>query len=104
MKPKEWTALALLFSGIIMAFTALLMPPPGQIHDSVLYIFAQILIYCGSIFGLDSYISRKLRDMNPPNHPQTLMTQESKNRWSVIINIALTTLTALLSALGFTVG
>ena len=32
------------------------------------------------------------------------MTQESKNRWSVIINIARTTLTALLSALGFTVG
>ena len=32
------------------------------------------------------------------------MTQESTNRWSVIINIALTTLTALLSALGFTVG
>ena len=32
------------------------------------------------------------------------MTQESKKRWSVIINIALTTLTALLSAFGFTVG
>ena len=32
------------------------------------------------------------------------MTNESKNRWSVIINIALTTLTALLSALGFCVG
>ena len=61
MKPKEWTALALLFSGIIMAFTALLMPPPGQIHDSVLYIFAQILIYCGSIFGIDSYITQKIK-------------------------------------------
>ena len=32
------------------------------------------------------------------------MTQESKNRWSVVITIALTTLTAILSALGFTVG
>ena len=32
------------------------------------------------------------------------MTNESKNRWSVIINIALTTLPAILSALGFTVG
>ena len=48
------------------------MPPPGQIHDSVLYIFAQILIYCGSIFGIDSYISRKLRDMNPPKPPKPL--------------------------------
>ncbi|MGN0258391.1 MAG: smalltalk protein [Bacteroides sp.] len=32
------------------------------------------------------------------------MTQEKKNKWSVIINIVLTTLTALLSALGFSVG
>ena len=32
------------------------------------------------------------------------MTQDSKNKWSVIINIALTTITALLSALGFTIG
>lgn len=32
------------------------------------------------------------------------MDQKTKNSWSVIINIALTTLTAILSALGFTVG
>lgn len=50
---KELTAIVLLTFGIILAFVALLMPPPGEIHDSVLYIFAQILIYCGSIFGID---------------------------------------------------
>ena len=32
------------------------------------------------------------------------MTQDSKNKWSVIINIALTAITAVLSALGFTIG
>lgn len=32
------------------------------------------------------------------------MTQDSKNKWSVIINIALTTITAVLSALGFSIG
>ena len=32
------------------------------------------------------------------------MSQDSKNKWSVIINIALTTITAVLSALGFTIG
>ena len=63
MKPKlkEWTAIVLLTFGIILAFVALLMPPPGEIHDSVLFIFAQILIYCGSIFGIDSYISQKIK-------------------------------------------
>ena len=32
------------------------------------------------------------------------MTNENNSKWSVIINIALTTLTAIISALGFTVG
>ncbi len=67
MGVKEWTAIVLLAFGIILAFVALLIPPPGEIHDSVLYIFAQILIYCGSIFGIESYIktlltSRRGRD------------------------------------------
>ena len=66
MKPKlkEWTAIGLLACGIIMAFIALMLPPPGEIHDSVLYIFAQILIYCGSIFGIDSYIAQKIKSHN----------------------------------------
>ena len=59
---KELTAIVLLTFGIILAFVALLIPPPGEIHDSVLYIFAQILIYCGSIFGIDCYISKKIHD------------------------------------------
>ena len=32
------------------------------------------------------------------------MTQDNKNKCSVIINIALSTLTAVLSALGFNIG
>ena len=32
------------------------------------------------------------------------MTQERKNKWSVVINLALKTITALLSAFGFTIG
>lgn len=66
MKPKlkEWTAIVLLVAGVAMAFTALMLPPPGEIDDSVLYIFAQILIYCGSIFGIDSYISQKIKSHN----------------------------------------
>ena len=47
---KEWTAILLLTAGVAMAFIALLLPPPGEIHDSVLYVFAQILIYSGTVF------------------------------------------------------
>ncbi len=62
MKPslKEWTAIILLIAGVVMAFIALFLPPPGKIDDSVLYLFAQILIYAGSIFGIDVYIKRQI--------------------------------------------
>lgn len=59
---KEMTAVVLLTFGMILSFVALLMPPPGEIHNSVLFVFAQILIYCGSIFGLDCYFTNKIRD------------------------------------------
>ena len=60
LKLKEYTAIAMLVFGVILAFVALLLPPPGEIHDSVLYIFAQILIYAGSIFGIDVVITDRL--------------------------------------------
>ena len=60
MNIRELTAVAMLFAGVAMAFTALLMPPPGEIHDSVLWIFAQILLYAGSALGIDAYVRKRL--------------------------------------------
>ena len=65
---KEWTAVALLTCGVILAFVSLLMPPPGEIHESVLYIFAQILIYAGSIFGIDAYIRKSINQRSRHEH------------------------------------
>lgn len=59
-RPRELTAYVLLLCGIVMAFIALFLPPPGEIHSSVLYIFAQILIYAGSIFGIDVYVRKAI--------------------------------------------
>ncbi len=66
MKPsfKEWSAIILLIAGVVMAFIALFLPPPGKIDDSVLYLFAQILIYAGSIFGIDVYVKRQINENN----------------------------------------
>ena len=60
MNIRELTAVAMLIAGVAMAFTALLMPPPGEIHDSVLWIFAQILLYAGSALGIDTYVRKRL--------------------------------------------
>ena len=67
---REISAYLLLISGIVMAFIALLIPPPGEIHDSVLYIFAQILIYAGSIFGIDAYIHKSINQRSRHEHLQ----------------------------------
>ena len=61
---RDLTAIVMLIAGIVMAFIALFLPPPGEIHESVLFIFAQILIYAGSIFGIDAYI-RKVASPRP---------------------------------------
>ena len=60
MNIRELTAVAMLIAGVAMAFTALLMPPPGEIHDSVLWLFAQILLYAGSALGIDAYVRKRL--------------------------------------------
>ena len=64
---KEFSAMFLLVAGVAFAFIALLMPPPGEIHDSVLYIFAQILIYAGSVFGISAYIDKYNNNKNLQN-------------------------------------
>ena len=38
-------------------------PPVGQIHESVLGIFAECLIYAGSIFGVAIYIQTKYAEL-----------------------------------------
>lgn len=62
---REVSAYVLLVAGVVMAFIALFLPPPGEIHESVLFIFAQILIYAGSIFGIDAYIRKSLPSAPP---------------------------------------
>ena len=51
---QVWSAIAMLFGGFALAVAGFIVPPTGQIHESVLGIFAECLIYAGSIFGEDA--------------------------------------------------
>ena len=53
---EKISACLLLIFGAAMAATSLFMPPEGEIDGSVLMLFAQILVYAGSIFGVKIYI------------------------------------------------
>lgn len=50
------TAVGMLILGAGLSVAGFIVPPLGQIHDSVLWFFAQCLIYAGSIFGIGIYV------------------------------------------------
>jgi hypothetical protein len=57
------TAVGMLFLGSGLSVAGFIVPPLGQIHDSVLWFFAQCLIYAGSIFGIGIYVNGKFNQL-----------------------------------------
>ena len=58
-KYQVYSALAMLLAGVALSVAGFLVPPVGEISDSVLWFFAQCLIYAGSIFGVSIYVQSK---------------------------------------------
>lgn len=58
------SALAMLVGGYALAVAGFIVPPKGEISDSVLWIFSQCLIYAGSIFGVSIYYGRKVTQLS----------------------------------------
>ncbi len=57
------TAVGMLLSGVGLSIAGFIVEPTGQIHDSVLWFFAQCLIYAGSIFGIGIYVNTKFNSL-----------------------------------------
>ncbi|MCF0235714.1 MAG: hypothetical protein HUK09_03205 [Bacteroidaceae bacterium] len=60
---QEVTAIVMLAVGISFALMGFWVPPRGSIHDSILWVFAQCLIYTGSVLGVAVYIRRMERHL-----------------------------------------
>jgi len=58
------TAIAMLAAGTALSAAGFIVPPLGEISDSVLWLFAQCLLYAGSIFGVSSYVNGKIKEMD----------------------------------------
>ncbi len=63
-----WSALLMLFGGFALAVAGFIVPPTGEISDSVLWLFSQCLIYAGSIFGVSIYCGRKMSQIQDGIH------------------------------------
>ena len=59
----------MLFSGVVLSYLGFYSTPKGEISNSVLWYFAQCLIWAGSVFGLTSYVDWKLRKFKEQNTP-----------------------------------
>lgn len=57
---QVWTAVGMLMAGVGLSAAGFFVAPVGAIHDSVLWFFAQCLIYAGSIFGVSIYVTSKV--------------------------------------------
>ena len=59
---RSWTAVAMLAAGVGLSIAGFATPPVGEISDSVLWFFAQCLIYAGTALGIDVMIDAKLKE------------------------------------------
>lgn len=57
------TAVGMLLAGVGLSVAGFIVEPTGQIHDSVLWFFAQCLMYAGGIFGIGIYVSSKFNHL-----------------------------------------
>ena len=62
-KYQVYSAMAMLLAGVALSVAGFLVPPVGEISDSVLWFFAQCLIYAGSIFGVSIYVQSKFTEL-----------------------------------------
>lgn len=46
-------AIALIALGCGLLIAGFILPPPGEIHNSVLIAFGEILTFAGALFGID---------------------------------------------------
>ena len=57
---QVWTAVGMLIAGVGLSVAGFLVIPLGIIHDSVLWFFAQCLLYGGAVFGIPLYVKSKI--------------------------------------------
>ena len=67
---QVYSAIGMLIAGVALSLAGFIVPPVGEISDSVLWFFAQCLIYAGSIFGVSIYVQSKFKELKHDLEPQ----------------------------------
>ena len=61
------SAIFLITVGCGLLIAGFILPPSGEIHNSVLVAFGEILTFAGALFGIDYHYKNRNRNANNPN-------------------------------------
>ena len=76
-----WSAIGMLAAGVVLSAAGFIVEPTGEIHDSVLWFFAQCLLYAGGIFGIGTYVNSKFDHLiNKLTNTNNLEQKEVKEK------------------------
>lgn len=64
------SAILLIVVGCGLLISGFIMPPPGEIHNSVLVAFGEILTFAGALFGIDYHYKYKSHDKDNQEREQ----------------------------------
>jgi hypothetical protein len=77
---KEWIqyilCLVCVAGAMVMSFLAMYIDPTGEIHDSILWLIAQVLVFSGSLMGINSLHQVQLKRIKEACSPSI----EEKNK------------------------
>lgn len=57
------SAIGMLMFGVVLTTAGFIIDPAGQVHDSVLYVLGQCLLFAGSAMGISAYTTGKVREI-----------------------------------------
>ena len=62
------TAIAAFIIGWGLTIAGFIVPPVGEIADSILWVLGQALVYAASVFGVSMYVGSEVRRMRGEIH------------------------------------
>ena len=77
-----FTAAILAIIGMVLLFCGLYIDPQGEIHETVLVAYGEVLTFSGSLMGIDYRYKRKTtetNDQSPITNNQSPITNDNRN-------------------------
>ena len=68
-----------IIGAMVMSFLAMYIEPQGELSNSILVLIAQVLVFCGSLLGINSIHNIKLKSTGPNANVIDMQSSASLN-------------------------